>query len=227
MKEKTLIICMLILLVLPLVASQTYKRNEKLDLKIPFEVNGTIASVNADCNISIDYPNGDYLKENATMTNRNNGDFNITLNESEINKLGEYNWRAFCCDDLGCAAGYGNFIITESGADKISSGEGITLFISISSIIIIAMLLFIFSFKVVSFPAKLIFMGLSLVFFLVVILFSIIILGQILGGYDAIMNSYSSFFWSILFLFLIIFIFLMLCLIRNAIDLFKSRKGLM
>jgi len=98
---------------------------------------------------------------------------------------------------------------------------------SVYILIIIAMLLFIFSFKVVSFPAKLIFMGLSLVFFLVVILFSIIILGQILGGYDAIMNSYSSFFWSILFLFLIIFIFLMLCLIRNAIDLFKSRKGLM
>ena len=98
-----------ILLVLPLMFAQTYQKETIIDLKIPFEVNGSAASSSATCNISIDYPNGTYFKENVSMTNRDNGDFNITLNTTETIQLGNYEWRAFCCDGLNCAAGYGSF----------------------------------------------------------------------------------------------------------------------
>jgi len=227
MNKLLLSIFFLLILALPLVASQTYKRGEVLNFKVPFEVNGSIPSTSAWCNISIDYPNGTYLKQNDSMTNLNNGDFNITLSGTELNELGEYNWRAFCCDGSQCAAGYGSFEITPSGSDAINSGEGMTLLLSIGSIVVFAVLLFIFSFKVKSFPARVIFMGLSLTFFIVVILFSMVSLGQVLGGYDALVNSYSTFFWVALFLFFLVFIFLMLCLMKKAIESFKIKKGLM
>lgn len=227
MGNQKLIYILLILLVLPLATCQTYQQSKSLNLKVPFEVNGSVASASAVCNISVDYPNGTYLKQNASMTNLNNGDFNYTLTVNELKKLGEYDWRMFCCDGIECAAGYGSFKITPSGFDAIGSGEGITLVIIIIPILILAILFFIFSFKAISFPSKIILMGLSLVFFIVLLLFAMIILGQMLGGFDTLINSYSSFFWVALFLFVLVFIFLLLLLFKKAVELFKIKKGLL
>jgi hypothetical protein len=226
MNNKNLLWIMLIL-VLPLMSAQTYQINTELDLKIPFEVNGTIASANAQCNISINYPDGTYLVRNSSMTNLNNGDFNFTLSDSNLSKIGDYEWRAFCCDGTQCAAGYGGFEITPSGSDAISSGESMTLLLAVGSILVFSILFFIASFKVVSFPSKIIFMGFSLIFFVVVLLFSMVSFGQILGGYSALVESYSSFFWVALFMFLLVFIFLLLCLIKKSVELIKINKGLM
>jgi len=221
-----ILIFLLVLLVIPLTSSQTYQVSQDLDLKVPFEVNGTIPSATAWCNISINYPNGSYLKQNDSMTNLNNGDFNITLPLVNLNKLGEYDWRAFCCDGIYCAAGYGSFELTPSGSDAINSGEGMTLIIAILTILTIGSLFFIFSFKVISFPAKLIFMGFALVLFIVVITFTMVTFGQILGSYTSLLESYTTFFWTAGFLLVIVFVFLMLCLMKKSIELFKIKKGL-
>ena len=220
------LILLLFLLVLPLATAQTYQVSQELDLKIPFEVNGSIASPTAWCNISIDYPNGSYLRQNSSMTNLNNGDFNITLPLTELSVVGIYDWRAFCCDSSRCAGGYGEYELTPSGSDAINSGEGLILFLSIITILIIATLFFIAAFKVSTLPVKVIFMGLALVLFIVVIGFTMVTFGQILGGYSALINSYSAFFWVAGFLLLLVFIFLMLVLFKRAIELFKIKKGL-
>jgi len=222
------ILLILFLLVVPLISAQTYQVNKQLDFKVPFEVNGSIPSANANCNISINYPDGSYLKRNSTMTNLNNGDFNLTLSSQNVSEIGYYDWVAFCCDGSSqCAAGYGEFEITPSGFGEISSGEGITLFLAIGSILVLAILFFIFSFRVTSFPGKVIFMGLGLTFFVIVVGFSMISISQVLGGWTALVESYSSFLWVGLFMFLIVFIFLMLCLMKHAIELFKVKKGFM
>lgn len=220
------LLLLLFLLTLPLVASQTYQVNGPLDFKVPFEVNGSVPSATAVCNLSVNYPNGSYLKQNVSMENLLNGDFNYTLTTAELNKIGYYDWRAFCCDSGLCAAGYGEFELTPSGTDAISSGEGMTLVLSIVTMLIIASLFFIFSFKVVAFPGKVIFMGLALVLFIIVIAFTMVSFGQVLGGYSALIEGYSAFFWVAGFLLIIVFIFLLLVLIRNAIELFKTRQGL-
>ena len=224
---KKLPILLLMLLVVPLISAQTYKQNQELDFKVPFEVNGSIPSSDANCNISIKYPDGSYLKRNASMTNLNNGDFNITLSEYNVSKIGEYEWIAFCCDGGSqCASGYSSFEITPSGFGDLTSGQALTLFLSIGVILIMAILFFIFSFKVISFPAKVIFMGLSLVLFVVVIIFSMISISQVLGGWTTFVESYTSFLWVSLFLFLIVVLFLFLVLMKHAIELFKIKKGL-
>ena len=225
-KTISILILLVATLLFPIVTSQTYQVNEPLDFKVPFEVNGSVPSDTAVCNLSLEYPNGTYLKQNVSMENLLNGDFNYTLSISEMNIIGEYNWRAFCCDGALCAAGYGEFELTPSGADAINSGEGMTLVFSIVTMLIIASLFFIFSFKIVAFPGKVIFMGLALVLFIIVIGFTMVSFGQVLGGYDALIESYSAFFWVAGFLLVIVFIFLLLVLIRNAIELFRTRQGL-
>ncbi len=122
--NKTFFLILGILLVLPLIVAQTYQKETIIDLKIPFEVNGSVASSSATCNISINYPNGTYLKENVSMTNRDNGDFNITLIATETSQLGGYEWRAFCCDGTNCAVGYGNFLITPTG-EILTTAKGL------------------------------------------------------------------------------------------------------
>lgn len=147
MKPKYLFILgILFLLVLPLTFAQTQERDRIFNLKIPFIVNGTVASTSATCNVSIDYPDGIYLKENVSMTNRNNGDFNITLTAAEINQLGTYEWRAFCCDGSDCAAGYGSFEVTETGHTQETS-QAIGSFGFLIMMIAITILLGIIGFK--------------------------------------------------------------------------------
>jgi len=221
-----LILLLIITLIIPLIVAQTYPQSQELDLKIPFEVNGSDASATATCNISIDYPDGTSLKENVSMNNKNNGDFNYTLNATETSIIGEYNWRMFCCDGASCATGYGNYEITPSGSDAINSGEGLTLALSIFFVLVIASLFFIASFKVISFPSKLIFMGLALIFFVIASIFIMITFSQVLGGYSTLISSYSSFFWLGLFLFFLVFLFLLLCLFRKVVELFKIKRGL-
>ena len=133
--NKTFFLILGILLVLPLIFAQTYQKETVIDLKFPFEVNGSAASSSATCNVSINYPNGTYLKENASMTNRNNGDFNITLSATETVPLGDYEWRAFCCDGTNCAVGYGSFKITYTGKE-LDSGKSI-LYVGFLSLLVL------------------------------------------------------------------------------------------
>jgi len=136
--NKTFFLILGILLVLPLIFAQTYQKETIIDLKIPYEVNGSAASSSATCNISINYPNGTYLKENASMTNRDNGDFNITLITTETDIIGEYEWRAFCCDGIYCATGYDSFEITYTG--KALNTQTAILYVILFTILVLSLI---------------------------------------------------------------------------------------
>jgi len=174
----------------------TYEQNKEFTLKIPFEVNGTIPSAEAQCNLSLNYPNGTYLKtQNTTLNNQGDGYFNLTLIDSETKTLGIYRWVAFCCDTSArCASGTGEYKITPSGAEEITSGEGNVLIISEIIIVVIAILFFIAGLKIDYFAFKVIFIGVSMVMFLIAILFNLVILTQVFGMFTDIIEGYSTFF---------------------------------
>lgn len=124
MKNKTtgFFFLIIFLLLLPNISAQTYKRGDSIDLKIPFEVNGTLSTNSAYCNISIKYPNESYLATNIEMTNQNNGYFNYTIPYTKTNTIGEHEWLAYCCDtNARCAMGYGSFYITQTGNMQTTS----------------------------------------------------------------------------------------------------------
>ena len=226
MKPKHFFLAFTILLVLPLITSQVYERDTQFDLRIPFEVNGSFADDTALCNISIDYPDSSTLFENNSMTNIGTGRFNITILSTQSNQLGDYDWVAFCCEGTNCAAGYGIFEVTPSGSDAINSGEGISLSLAIFSILIIAIIFFVTSFKVKFVPMKIFFMGFAIVFFMVALVFTMVTFSEILGGYEKLIASYNIFYWLVLFMIVIITIFMLLVLIKNAIEMFKTKRGL-
>lgn len=217
-----------ILLVLPLMFAQTYQRETDINLKIPFEVNGSIPSSSATCNVSIDYPDETYLKENASMTNRNNGDFNITLNTSETNQLGEYKWRAFCCDGTKCAVGYGDFEITPTGKE-ITAGQGFTSIGLIIAMILLAGLFAFFGFKLAEtdklFPIALFFMLISLILGVYTIQLGYIYTRDILypiSTEGSQFKIYIGIIWGLLGMGFIALLFFILTTLKE----FKERKSL-
>ena len=213
------------LAILPIISATNPQKGVKFDLKIPFEVNGTIPSASAWCNVSINYPNGTYLKQNASTTNLLNGDFNITLISEEISELGTHEWRAFCCDNGLCAAGYGDFYVTPSGQDRINSGEGISLFGSILSMIIVAIFFFAISSKFEGGVGKIIFISLSAIVLIMVILFTLVILTQNLGGFSTLIEGYSTFWFVMKIIVSLGVLSLIIFALLIAVKLWKYKRG--
>jgi len=139
MKKELLILVIGVLLIGIVSAELIFEQNSIIDLKLPCILEGVPCSNSAECNISIKYPNSDYLIDLAIMTNKGNGDFNITLNETKTATLGEHRWDVYCCDGEECGDGHGSYEITVNGKDK-PSGIVIVLF-SILFLILLAALI--------------------------------------------------------------------------------------
>jgi hypothetical protein len=229
MEQKILFILSLcILMSFPsIVSAQTYRKDTVVDLKIPFEVNGTAASELATCNVSIQYPNSSYVRNNVNATNNNNGEFNITLTGGDTDAVGTYDWTAFCCDtNTRCAAGYGEIEITPSGDNEMSSGEGIATFGSLLVMILVTMMFFLISIRLQSPFGKFALLVVSLVFLVITILYSMVIVDQALGGFANIIHGYSTFIFIIKVLVRAGGLALAVFGILVALRLYKYKRGL-
>jgi len=92
----------LILMVVPLVSSQTYKINSVIDLKIP-----TNAS---SCNVTVTFPNSTNVIYNQTMSTFNTGYANYTFTNSLLN--GEYDYYSNCGSGYIQVTGNGDVLTT-------------------------------------------------------------------------------------------------------------------
>ncbi len=119
MGKNTLFFLLLVLSVLfisPLISAdveETIPYNVKFNLFRPCTNNGTQCSPASVCNISIIYPRGSVLFENATMTNAGGGRFNITIPQADVNQLGTY--KAYSCCTDGSLSGCDTFEIEVTG----------------------------------------------------------------------------------------------------------------
>lgn len=191
------IIGIIFLFLINLSSALTYPQSQDLDIKVPFEVNGSIPSPNAKCNLSVQYPNGSYIISHANMTSIGNGEFNYTLSADQTKTLGSYLWVAKCCDSTECAYGYDNFEITPSGFEDINLGQGITIGISIFFIILLSVLFIFISFRAEKIGTRIVLFGIGGVLIVIVILFSLVVLEQTVGGYTKIIEGYSN-FWMVM-----------------------------
>ena len=142
MKNKMLLIFALILLMaIPsILAADTYKQGTIVDLTTICINNGTYCSGVAKCNITIFYPDGTILINNALMTNNDNY-HNYTLTANQTSILGIYTTSMVCTE--GDYKGYTSAIyeITSSGIKNISNLENPLLIF----LIIIAFVILIFA----------------------------------------------------------------------------------
>ena len=211
-------------------ASQTFERGKKIDLKVPFEVNGSMASGSAWCNISIQYPNSSFIFENEEMNNLNNGNFNITLENNQTEEVGKYLWTAFCCDGSKCASGSGEFGITATGRD-FTDGEALTSIGILLGALFLSFLFMFLGFKLSenskALPVGFFFIILSLILGIYSLHLGFSISSDILQ-YKSISSTasviYTSFLWLIVSIGIISIILMGIAFIKELGKVIKKKK---
>lgn len=124
-----LLVAVFLVLLLPALcsASQTFKQNNAVDLKIQCIINGTYCSSSAFCNTTISYPNGNLLINNKLMTNQISY-HNYTLPNTAT--LGEYLCSVTCCEGTQCGTNDCDYSITPTGFNNTLGFYFIILIIS-------------------------------------------------------------------------------------------------
>ncbi len=117
MRTRFIFIFVFLLLSISLVSAVDYSLpfNQDYSLNVPCFNNGTICSVNTECNMTLLYPDGTILL-NDVVTN-NQGSFrNVTLFASQLNQLGALaSSFMYCCDNGLCGANTFDIEITADG----------------------------------------------------------------------------------------------------------------
>jgi hypothetical protein len=113
-----------------------YKQGQEIDLKIPCYINGSYCSVGANCDITIQYPNGTLLVNNSAM-NYNPSYFSYLLFANQTTAVGNYPCSMVCVD--GGESGYKDFTF-----EVTTTGAGNELMINIIAFILIIIAIVIF-----------------------------------------------------------------------------------
>jgi len=223
---KKLLIWIMAILLISSAYALNFEKSTEVDLKIPCENDGKPCSSSATCNITIKYPNSSFLIEYKEMTNQNNGDFNITLNENQTNVLGEYAYSVYCSDGGYHGAYHSNYMITPTG-QEINTGQGITTIGLILAMILLSFVFAFFGHKFSEserlFPIALFFMLISLILGVYVIQLGYIFSRDIL--FPLSISSMQFHIWlgvmySLIFIAIIGFVFFT----AKALKLLKIRK---
>lgn len=226
MKTKLFLIIVSIVFLVSFVSAQiTYEEDEILDLKIPFEVNGTIASSGSTCNISIQYPNGTYVRNgNNNMSNLDNGEFNITLTAEEMATVGNHVWVAACCDEDKCARGTGGFEITRTGKETPDNMP--ILFAVIILIIYGTSWFFLFlSLKLTEPGPKIFFMLASLIFLIGSIAVSVVFADDN-NVTESVSDTVGALLFALGMIFIVVFFYVFIRQTVEVLRLMRIKKGI-
>lgn len=164
------------------------KQNNPLDV--------IISSNNAtNCNITnIQYTTKSSILTNLEMT-KSNQDFNYTLNSTYFSTMGDICIGISCTDGSTFESGSICRTITPNGQSLINSGQGITLLGSLLVIIIGGIAFFILFFKAESLGFKTVWGALAVVDMIIAILFSMVLITQVVGGYDSLVTGFTTFWF--------------------------------
>lgn len=192
--NKTIILGIIILTLMPLVSSQTYSQNSDIIISHPIRINGGIdGSISA--NISIKNPDGEFIiNSNAMIYNNSIQEHQFLLDGGNTSEVGIY---PYCITATG--SGYNNTVcyddleITPSGFSRISPGESLILIAGLIIIFSIAIFSFILFYKSESFTGKITFVSIAGIFTLISVLFGAIMLQQNLAGFTNVITGYETF----------------------------------
>jgi len=236
MIKRKLLIILFVLLLIPLSSSLVFKQNEIVNYSFRcFDSDGNYCTSAADCVISIEAPNGTNLYDNVSMTFHSTH-FSFIL---PTHTNGKYGGLAVCSSENITTAEF-TYLVTPSGNEKPTSGEGTTLIISIASMFLISLLFFFISnsFKGDSSAAsgsreangnpaaRFVFIALAVIIAVIAVLYSSVSLMETFWGFNKIIESYGIFIYIILAILFLLFIFILINLTIRAIESMKIKRGL-
>lgn len=175
--------------------SYIFQRSTNVDIKINcIDTNNSYCTSGTKCNITIFYPKDlGVLVDNLEMS-FNNAYFNYSLNESQTNVLGEYS-AAVSCQGTDNGFSTFNYLVSQSGREALTSGEGTSLLISFIVMLTISAFFFILSYQFQNNVVRMVFIGMAGIVLVIAILYSLVTLTQIVGGFDTLIEGYSTFWF--------------------------------
>lgn len=186
-------ICMMMSFVIAEDVSFTGKQGERIDITETCKLSGHPCPSGFECNITIVSSNQSVLVANEKMSTQNNY-YLYTLNRTD--NVGTYKYNAFCTNGISNGtSGDIFFQITPSGFDRINTGEGISLLISVAIIVLFSIFFFILFLISKKFAFKLSFIVGSALLFIIAIFFTMVIVSENLGGFANLIEGYSTFFY--------------------------------
>jgi hypothetical protein len=171
---------------------------------------------------AIKYPNSTIQIVNYIMTKNNN---NYIYNFCNTSLLGDY-FYVTCgdkngltnCEDI-------NFQVTQSGQENINTGQGLILLGSLIIIVLMSLLFFGLYLKSESLWSKATFGSLSIVNFLIAILFTMVLITQVLGGYESLVTGFTTFWFVIRILLMVALTAFLLFVFYLSFKLWQFKRG--
>jgi hypothetical protein len=187
MRDKILLLIIFSLVLLPIISSSlgSFKLGDCVDIK-------TILNTSYVNLSTLNYPSGNLIISNQVMQNIAGKTFNYTT--CNTSQLGTYNYDYFDADGNVYV---NSFEITPSGFGTIGAGEGTSIAIAIIVMLIIAMVFIVGGFKFENIPLKVVFIGTGAVMLMACVLFSMVILMQVVGGFSSIISGFTT-FWTVI-----------------------------
>jgi len=204
-----------------------FKQNEDVNFSLQvYESDNSISTASTSCYITVRNPNNALLITDEAMTFGVGGYFNYNISGSLLKRLGEYPVNVRCDDGADYAFSSFTFEITPSGQEKMGSGEGLSIFISILVILTVGGFFFLMSFKFDGLAGKITMIGFSIIILVIAILYSLIILTQNVGGFVNIISGYTNFWFIIKTLLVVVIFFFAVYVFLLAFKLWKIKRGL-
>ena len=188
--------------------------------------NLVISSNNAtNCNLTYIIISGNLTNYNLEMT-KNFQDFSILINGNNFTELKDICMGITCWDSSSNSEpGSKCLTITPSGQANINSGQGLTLFGSLIVIIICGIAFFILFIKAENLGFKTVWGSLAVTDMIIAILFSMVLITQVVGGYDSLVTGFSTFLFVFKILFGIGLISFILFAFYLSFMLWKFKRG--
>lgn len=173
-------------------ASESYKVNTVSDLPFKCLINDALPSAAATLNITISYPNGSIMLDNVETSRRTAlGSFNYT---TTFPVTGIYLVDVDCVDGANSYSMPGTYEVTPSGS-LLGQGQSIALFGSLIVMIIVSLIFLLIAIRSESSAAKISFYVFSVIGFIMVILYTVIIIQQTLFGFESILTGVETFWF--------------------------------
>lgn len=228
-KIKSIIILFtIILFIIPFISAQfTYDAGEVESIGTFRQDNCVVLIQNcANCtsiNISsVSYPNSTKALNEIQMTKDGNY-YNASF--CETSSIGTYNLNG-----VGNPNGENDvfaytFEITPSGFRGVSSGEGMSMMISIIVILLVSVFFFVMSFRLNSPFGKFTTLVISGIFLFISVLFSMVTIDQTVGGFGNIVSGYATFLTVVKVIVSISILALAILSIAVSVRYYKFRRG--
>lgn len=175
---------------------QILERSHNQSVLFTCDIDGQPCSLSTACNVSLFYPNSTVIINNQIAT-RDGDSYKYSLNEQQTNELGTHHGIATC--RISEFSGIINFdyLVTPSGADPISEGQGSVIVWVIISLLVVSIIFLVMGFKLENLVLRTAMFSLFGIFFVISILYTIITLNEYFGYYPALVEAYENFYFVI------------------------------